>query len=226
MYIDEAVFGAEVTIDAIIGSNKIELRSEVVDMDPQIRELLARKAKILPIRLLEEEGKVVTFPAGIIYKVFISHEGVPYMWNEVAIKQIVHPKTGDKMHLVISNQDARQYNRREYYRLYLGYEGVAQIGSVHKAKHVLVKDISATGIGFILDKKDAENVGIGDEVHIKFEDSFTNTKFDMITRIVRVVDDEDENRSIYGCKQDKYSETLNKYVITKQREMTKKRRSG
>jgi len=225
MYIDQIGVGSEVSIEAWIGSKKIEVKSEVIDMDPQLRELLAKKAKILPIKVLEEDDKVVTFPAGIVYKIYISHEGTPFLWTEVAIKLIHHPKTGEKMHLIVSNQDAKQYNRREYYRLFLGYDGVAQIGANHKAFKVLVKDISATGVGFILDKNDMITVSIGDEVHLKFEDSFTNTKFDMITRIVRIVDEEEDNRALMGCQQEKYSESLNKYVTVKQREKSKSQRA-
>lgn len=226
MYINEMQIGSDVTIEAVDGNNRINLKSEVVEIDPQLHAILAKRARILPIRLLEQDGMVVSFPKGIKYNVVISSDGNPFIWRELSIQMITHPKTGERYHVILSEQEGHAFNRRENYRLFMGCDGTVQLNNSNKQYHVLVKDISAQGLGFLIDQDDKLNLSIGQQVQVRFEDGveFNNTKFDLATFIIRIVEIEEENKWLVGCKQEKFSDNLNRYVSAKQRERMKKQR--
>ena len=226
MYIDEMPVGSEVIIQVYRGKEKAELVSEVVDMDMQLRGLLSQKARFIPIKLIEEEGKVVSFPENLHYHTIITHGGSPLIWYELSIRYIQHPATGQKWHIILAEKEGKVHNRRENFRLYMGCSGTVQVGDSKKTAEVVIKDISARGVGFVMSVNDSQAISVGDKVHLKFWDGveYSNTMFDMVTNVVRIDEMDDENRCLVGCMQDKYSDTINKYILNKQRERLKKQR--
>lgn len=226
MYINEMAVGSEVSIHVFRGKEKVDLVSEVVDIDPQLKNMLAKKARFIPVKAIEKEGKVVSFPENLHYHTIISCEGSPLIWYELSIRYIQHPSTGEKYHLIFSEKEGKVHNRRENYRLYMGCSGTAQVGDSKKTTEVLIKDISAQGVGFVMSAQDSKDISIGDKVHLKFRDGveYNNTMFDLVTNVVRIDDMDNENRCLVGCMQDKYSDTINKYILGKQRDRLKKQR--
>lgn len=226
MYIDEMPIGSEVTIQVYRGKENVDLVSEVVEMDKDLRGLLSKKARFVPIKLIEEEGKVVSFPENLHYHTIISSGGSPLIWYELSIRYIQHPSTGERWHIILAEKEGKVYNRRENFRLFMGCNGTAVIGTSQKNLEVLIKDISAQGVGFVLSTQDCRNISIGDKVHLKFRDGVdaNNTMFNIVTNVVRIDDMDSENRCLVGCMQDKYSDTINKYILNKQREQMKKQR--
>ena len=100
LYINEMPVGSEVIIQVYRGKEKVELASEVVDMDMQLRGVLSKKARFIPIKLIEEDGKVVSFPENLHYHTIITHGSSPLIWYEMSIRCIQHPTTGQKWHII------------------------------------------------------------------------------------------------------------------------------
>jgi hypothetical protein len=106
--------------------------------------------------------------------------------------------------------------------VWLGIEGVARVGVNRTAYNVIVKDISVSGISFILHK----DMGIdpGEMAHITFNDVDARTKFSLSAIIVRTAEMED-GRVLYGCRLNQESPAISKYVADKQREKLKASRT-
>ena len=123
---------------------------------------------------------------------------------------------------MVCKNPGKQINRRTAVRVWLGIDGVAQIGIHRVAYEVIVKDISVSGISFILHKD--LKLKQGTIVHITFNDTDARVKFSLGAIIVRQAPLED-GRMLYGCRLNQESPSISKYVNDKQREKLKASRT-
>jgi hypothetical protein len=143
---------------------------------------------------------------------------------EFADVEILNVKTQDEQihHKMICKTPGKQINRRSAVRVWLGFDGIAMIGAQKAPYEVTVKDISISGISFILHK----DMGIeaGEMAHITFNDVDARTKFSLSAIIVRTTEMED-GRVLYGCRLNQESQAIAKYIADKQREKLKASRN-
>lgn len=214
MFLQELEVQSKVTILVRIGS-------QTLAFDTEIEEVLEDGVLTQPIY---RNDKLVGFKTkGLIITLQICNKSDEKVY-EFTNADILNVKTKDGKihHKITCKNEGRQINRRTAVRVWLGMEGVAQLGINRTAYNVVVKDISVSGISFISHKN--MNVGAGTMAHITFHDSEAKVKFSLGSIIVRVADMED-GRVLYGCRLNQESPAISKYVADKQREKLKASRT-
>jgi len=204
MKINEIKDGAKITVTVSIGDRRMDF------------ETVAKGA--LPDGLLTElityEMKPINFNTSAQLKlsvVIIDTDSKPYEWKSVTIKAVDYK--GTKYSLLLSSDDTESINRRFGYRVYLGLQGVVQIGSHSAFYEVIVKDISEAGVAFIYNTDINLNKHTATRGRITFKDE--SKKFALGFSIVRK-EQVDENRFLYGCALTNKSDAIRKYVTAKQ----------
>ncbi len=214
MLLQEIDVGSKATILVRIGSQTLAFDTIVQEPaeDGVLTEPIYRNDKLIGFKT---KGLIIT-----VQICNISDEKV-YEFNNVEILN-VKTKDGEIHHKMIARNPGKQINRRTAVRVWLGIDGVARVGVNRTAYNVIVKDISVSGISFILHK----DMGIdpGEMAHITFNDTDARTKFSLSAIIVRTAEMED-GRVLYGCRLNQESPAIAKYVTDKQREKLKASRT-
>ncbi len=214
MLLQEIDVGSKATILVRIGSQTLAFDTLVQEPseDGVLTEPIYRNDKLIGFKT---KGLIIT-----VQICNISDEKV-YEFNNVEILN-VKTKDGEIHHKMVCKNPGKQINRRTAVRVWLGIEGVARVGNNRTAYNVIVKDISVSGISFILHK----DMGIepGEIAHITFNDVDARTKFSLSAIIVRTAEMED-GRVLYGCRLNQESPAISKYVTDKQREKLKASRT-
>ena len=214
MLLQEIDVGSKATILVRIGSQTLTFDTIVQEPseDGILTEPIYRNDKLIGFRT---KGLIIT-----VQICNMSDEKV-YEFNNVEILN-VRTKDGEIHHKMICKYPGKQINRRTAVRVWLGIDGVARVGANRTAYTVVVKDISISGISFILHK----DMGIeaGEMAHITFNDVDARTKFSLSAIIVRSAEMED-GRVLYGCRLNQESPAIAKYIADKQREKLKASRN-
>jgi len=214
MLLQEIDVGSKATILVRIGSQTLAFDTVVQEPAEEgvLTEPIYRNDKLIGFKT---KGLIIT-----VQICNLSDEKV-YEFNNVEILN-VKTKDGEIHHKMICKYPGKQINRRTAVRVWLGIEGVARVGVNRTAYNVIVKDISVSGISFILHK----DMGIepGEMAHITFNDVDARTKFSLSAIIVRTAEMED-GRVLYGCRLNQESPAISKYVTDKQREKLKASRT-
>lgn len=227
MYISEMCGGQPVKLEVEINGAKMEFETTVVAVEDkkQMKALegIAQKFPYVLVEPITKNDKVIGFPPnGVNYVVSYVDKDTkkPYEWHNVLVKQVAFAD-GSKYHIFISDKNAKEVNRRERYRLWLGCDGILQMGLSQKSLRVIVKDISATGVSFIIENRENIDASLipkrSSIVSLSFSDAETNTKFKINASVVRIEEMED-GRTLYGCRLMQESGAIAKFVNTKQRE--------
>ncbi|MGN0481849.1 MAG: PilZ domain-containing protein [Lachnospiraceae bacterium] len=194
----------EIIFEITFGSETHEFKSKVLEI----------KSDFIVANPIRAEGKVLSFssasvPTNLVYK---REEKAPIVWKQVAITVVSYKK--NTVYKIMQSMDGREMNRRGSYRLYVGVEGVVQLGSNHKAVDVLVKDISEGGFAFICSENldDTDSRG---SVHLVFKDQDKTIGINgIIVRKIEVA----PNRFLYGCIINLKTPLVAQYINQKQRE--------
>ena len=214
MLLQEIDVGSKATILVRIGSQTLTFDTPVQEPaeDGVLTEPIYRNDKLIGFKT---KGLIIT-----VQICNLSDEKV-YEFNNVEILN-VKTKDGEIHHKMLCKYPGKQINRRTAVRVWLGIEGVARVGVNRTAYNVIVKDISVSGISFILHK----DMGIdpGEMAHITFNDVDARTKFSLSAIIVRTAEMED-GRVLYGCRLNQENPAISKYVTDKQREKLKASRT-
>ena len=214
MLLQEIEVGSKATILVRIGSQTLAFDTIVQEPAEEgvLTEPIYRNDKLIGFKT---KGLIIT-----VQICNLSDEKV-YEFNNVEILN-VKTKDGEIHHKMIAKNPGKQINRRTAVRVWLGIDGVARVGVNRTAYNVIVKDISVSGISFILHK----DMGIdpGEMAHITFNDVDARTKFSLSAIIVRTAEMED-GRVLYGCRLNQESPAIAKYVTDKQREKLKASRT-
>lgn len=235
MVLNELAIGSSVELTAIIGTQRLVFQTEIVNLptdDKKVHKALQKLTNGYPyvaVPVIRQNDKVVGFPtSGVVYQVVIvnKEDEKVYQWVSVAIRQVKLPDL-PAFHIIISNKAAKEYNRRQRYRLWLGIDGVASIGLSRKPIDVLVKDISSTGISFIARNAvlEEKNITINHNTFavLTFFDEPSGTNFRISCIVIRAVA-VDEQRTLYGCKFAEENQLIGQFVNKRQREKIKDQR--
>lgn len=232
MLINEIPPETEITILVHRGLNNVTFTTKTVAIaDETELKLFAQLQKKDPnnfftvVEIIKEEDKVVGFPVGNIqYVLDCIVDSKPYLFSDIQINAIKLP-TGNEYHIIFCRKNMNPYNRRQEFRLWLGIDGIAQLGLNKAARDVIIKDISFNGIGFVTGKDYECN--IGDVAHISFSDKMVNRttrevtelKFSLAAKVMQIRDVDEKTKHI-GCRivNKSRSSDIEKYIATKQME--------
>lgn len=210
MLLEELDVGSKITILVGIGS-------QTLSFDSILEEPSDNGVLTTPVY---RNDKLVGFRTkGLVIRLQITNASDQKVYEFTNV-EILNVKTQDEQihHKMICKKPGKQINRRTAVRVWLGKEGIAQIGTNRVAYEVVVKDISVSGISFIFHKD--LNVEPGTIAHITFNDTEARTKFSLSAIIVRKAE-LDEGKILYGCRLNQESPAIAKYVNDKQREKLK-----
>ena len=223
--INELLPGAMISLTARKGDKSYRFESFVLEFQEKedldyIKTLKGDYVIVEPIRV---EDKIVKFAAdGVSYFLIGNHKEKPYLFEKVFVDKINLPLYGTA-HIIRSEVEGKRFNRRDYFRLWLGQHcNIALRGS--KAQHdAMVKDISSTGVGLIVKKEYEVNVGDAIEIQFNFEkynehkEDYTFSLHTLLGEVVRVVD-KNEKANLVGCKLTEGQEEVSKFIAQRQRE--------
>ncbi len=143
--------------------------------------------------------------AMLLYKT----EGGIYNFIDLTLKLVSYQ--GKYLYGISTSNEPKRMNRREAYRAFVGeahnLKLIKDDGSMVEFSGIL-KDISLTGIGFIMNRK------IEDIAYIKVVlDISKNCKLPLLGEIIRVTELPKHKGYLYGCKLNMHSDILNRYVL-------------
>lgn len=167
---------------------------------------------IEPIRY---HGQIINFVRSdiIINVLYTRNNRKPVKWHGCYIKWVEYK--GKQYHMIVCKSAGTEVNRRGCFRIFVGEEGLAQVGEHTGIMKVTVKDISATGFSFLGERESETPLGGG--VRLTFEDSIRDIRFDLSGRLVRKVKGDDE-KTLYGCKLSISNKVVDSYIARRQRE--------
>lgn len=214
MFLHELDVESKVTILVRIGSQTLafDTKIEEVTEDGILTEPIYRNEKLVGFRT---KGLIITL------QICTASDQKVYEFTNVEILN-VKTKDGKIHHKMICKNPGKQINRRTAVRVWLGIEGIAQLGINRTAYSVVVKDISVSGVSFISNNK--MDISPGTMAHVTFHDPEAKVKFSLGSVVVRVAEMED-GRVLYGCRLNQESPAIAKYVADKQREKLKASRT-
>ena len=160
------------------------------------------------------EDNIVSFdvPDLSVEMMVVRENEVPYYWKRVHVGVV--KIDGKTYHAISSRHTGVRLNRRNSFRVFVGEEGSAFQTRTGERFPVIIKDISATGIGFLLQGVDEDYFSPGDQVHINYIDKEERFGIDVVGRVVRSF--ETDKGILYGCSFSKVYPQINKYVTNKQ----------
>lgn len=233
MYIGEIPEGTEIDINVSSNDKKISLctfaRVPNNTTDEKLVNDFFKKYQYgsgILADAIERNGKYVSFRLNddAELTVFCIIDKKPYAWSKVKIITAVFKKK--TYYLIMSNQNAKETNRRAGFRQWVGHDGNMKLGLEKGSRNVVIKDISTGGIGLILDDNSVAPK-IGETVHITYSDKVgTGTglskefNFSLKAAVARV-DNSNQRQTILGCRFDKPNETVGQYINMKQIEHKK-----
>lgn len=159
------------------------------------------------------DGKVLRFDSSDVRLdlSLIRQDKPPVVWKNVKCSTELVDKA--VVYHIVAFAEGFESNRRQAFRLFLGIDGVAQIGTNRKALQVIVKDVSENGFSFV-SSEDIDNV-LNVPVRLVFTDSGqSHSLMGLVVRKVAI----SERKIIYGCKLGVDNINLAKYIHLKQRQ--------
>ena len=185
MRLAELPVGTGILFDVSIQKQELEFPSEVVEVHDNfiLTKPVMSKGKVVG---LGGEGVSVSLT-------YSRNDKAPIVWKGVGCS-VVKTK-GRVLYKVIASGAGFEVNRREAFRLFVGLEGIARVGTNRRAMDVILKDLSDTGFAFVVDHEIEDATGLS--VRLVFKDFDRN--YDLTGFIVRLVKVEEE-KYVYGCR--------------------------
>ena len=189
MYIEELMPGTEITLEVSskVTTNKITFKTKAIaNFNGSPHTLLVE-----PIR---KDNKILNFK-GCVIKASTNIENRDYVF---LLTRAAIAKVGkDSYHALICEIDTQPINRRDCYRVMLSEDAVIRIGENTKTIECITRDLSISGISFLIPKE--EKTIIGDVISSQFLYKPNNKTYKVKAKIVRV-EDFDERMKIVGCE--------------------------
>ena len=179
-------------------------------------EIIAAKDSLILAKPIMIEGRMVRFANETAKHVInVSENKKAYVYQEVEIYMAKLPTKGNQSAICIQTQeDAKPVNRRDFFRVFLGVDGQMKSGKTTRTEEVVIKDVSASGLGVLCDG--AVHVPLESTVVVTFIDELTGETFALECMVVRRKE-QSENKVLYGCKLPKPSNEMEKFVARRQR---------
>lgn len=200
--------GTEITIASTKKNSHHEFETEIISVKEDQDMVLVKPVVV--------NGRMVRFSDPEITHIVTVNAGPKvYAYREVTMKEVQTASKQYKYALCIqTKEDVEAVNRREFFRVFLGITGVMQAGANRKVQEVVIKDVSAKGIGVIC--PNTLRISIGTSVFVDFVDELTKEEFKLDCVVVRCVK-HDEEHVVYGCQLPESSDDMEKFVALKQR---------
>lgn len=128
---------------------------------------------------------------------------------------------GRTYHCVSTKTAGAKSNRRNAIRVLVGEAGKVSEDLGGPTKEVFIKDISVSGISFVIDPKKHE-YRVGEKVKVHYVDPIHFYTVDVDARVVRT-EDSDKGR-MYGCAFTRNYPQITRYVAVKQAHQINKKR--
>lgn len=232
MYIGDLEEGATIDILVKSGDKKVTLNTTCHIADNATDQKLVlhffRKYQYgsgIMANVIARNGKFIGFNtlADASINILSVNEKHPYVWSDVKIITANFKK--GTYYLIMSNQNAKELNRRSSFRQWIGHDGNLKMGLSAGSNAVVIRDISTTGVGIIV-RSDLVEPRIGEMVHITYSDKVNDGIFDKefnfsLNAFVARKEIVDGNRTIIGCRFEKPNESIGKYINLKQTEHKK-----
>lgn len=164
-----------------------------------------------------EDGQPVSFASDKItvdLSYFADIEKPPFVWHDVKANYV--RKNNTPYQQIVQSADAKRENRRGAYRLFIGETAFVSMVDKQGNIQVILKDISTTGFGFVYHEELELNK------FCRISCTIDNQKIVLSGNIVRKQKVENGN-IIYGCRLDRFSKELEKFINAKQREELRKK---
>jgi len=210
LQISEITVGGSVEIEVIMANKTINFKSKVAFI----------KNNTIFIESIKFNDRTVGFSDKFKLNFLYKKDEKLYKWEYASVKLIKY--NGGIYHKVNIIGEGMPYNRRDYFRLYIGEEMPIFINSANGATAltVLVKDISESGVDFI----SKEDIDVNRTIRLKLKNN--NTIINLNGIIVRREYNANLQSFVYGCKFYEKSNDLGKYIAKRQSEMIRKRLSS
>lgn len=229
MYVNDLNDNIKVEVKVKVGKDELSFLTQTLGVPQEdIKELEKVKKKLkVPVKVLapiKKDNKMIGFPEirpGISYEISSSKDEKPYVWKIASIRSVKF-SSGRCYHLLCSSQNVDTLNRRNNFRIWLGVNAIAQIGFNKKTYEVIIKDISASGLGIIVNDEEFEPK-MSMPVSVTFKDNDTDTQFKLRANIVRIT--KEKGKTLLGCSlqlsgadaREGRSEAISQFVSKKQR---------
>lgn len=208
MHVAELSPGSELSITVLAGNKKVVFVTKVVEVDLDSSTLVIEEIQNI-------DGKPLSFasPNISINMTSINENKLPIIWKNVVITHF--SVKGRGYHRLAQTEDGKVENRRRNFRLYIGEDAVIQYG-VNKELHKgILKDISSSGFGFVLNK----DLELSHYTPVIITSEYDGQKMSLSGMVVRKEPIPDQPGSfVYGCQLNKQSKALDKFIADRQRE--------
>lgn len=208
-----------VTILAYVGSEHMEFNTMVEDVGSD-------KNTIHLAPILRDE-KPVSFNGKSIQTHLLAFfdDQIPHIFRNVRLVLTRRDKE-NVWYTATASTTSVPYNRRRYYRCYIGLDAVVRIGA-HRAPHdAIIKDLSIGGFGFTVSSD--VNCAIGDMVHFTLSERIQEVSkvfsFNIYGIIVNKRELENGN-VVCGCRMTSNPSNIDSYIAIKERLRLQKERS-
>ena len=142
MKITELPMGSQVTVRSGLGTDFLDFESKIIKNNPKEDAVFLE-----PIR---QNNRTLDFSSVRLINtasVVSDRDDKAYVYHNVKIDYVREEDQG--YHRIITPDDVEAVNRRKYFRMYLGTDGVMQGGSHKKTYDITVKDISVNGFAVV-----------------------------------------------------------------------------
>lgn len=192
--------------------------SLIVSRDNMSVELPSEIIKVFDDAVLAncfmQDNTLITFDAAnlAIEMMVVKPGEVPYNFKNVQVSVVEYE--GQRYHCLRTGTNGVRLNRRNAFRVFIGENGSVAEMPGNKTASVLIKDLSSTGVGFLIGKNAAESFEIGTRVSVVFTDSTLGNKIEAEGKIVRIM--EQETQILYGCMFTRHYPAVERYTASKQ----------
>lgn len=169
---------------------------------------------MLLLDVIKKENKIVSFKTqrtDLKSEIAVAVNGRPLVWKNVEIDRISLDK---KMYYCVkARKGSEEKERRRAKRVPLTDSGFIQLEGSRAVPEVLVKDVSRTGFGVVIDRR--SNVKVGDSLFLTFFDEtrlggseiVLKNKYEFSCRVCRMEETESD-RNILGLTIEKREQPL------------------
>ena len=201
MYVEELKAEDLVTIEAAKGDNVVKIETSVVEAsserDQERLDSIKEKIKTTHcalVQVLKDNECIIDFSDKSVKCSAIGISATKlYQWERVALVKMKFLDLGT-VHLMVSNDESKSFNRRSEYRLSLTCEADLRIKDVEGKFRCIVRDISAHGIGIMVNA----DMEIDRQSVISITFTYEGTEFEVRARVIRKVHS-NNNRVLVGC---------------------------
>lgn len=209
MKLGELEVGTEISVELKIGPKSLTCH--------QIVEKVTKG--IVITSPLIYEGRMLDLSSGdIAISVYVNAGGEVPMQFRGCSAQLIQGKE-KKFCAIACNNEGKRVNKRSNFRIYIGERGTVELSDKPSAKvEATIKDLSLTGVAFVVDKvKWEKDVSY---VWVEFPGRY-GERIRIQGSVVHVTETEN-NLLVVGCRILKCANDLSTYITHKQRENLKK----